>query len=103
MANYIRFDWAMKRLLRNKANFGVLEGLLTTLLDEKITGRTMYALELQGFKCPQNKSVRKTQEFKAEYQRQLTKFRQEQAAEKEAKRVARQAERQEPAAEESAQ
>lgn len=32
----IRFDWAMKRLLRNKANFSVLEGLLTTLLDEKI-------------------------------------------------------------------
>ena len=29
--NYIRFDWAMKRLLRNKANFDVLEGLLTTL------------------------------------------------------------------------
>ena len=35
--NYIRFDWAMKRLLRNKANFGVLEGLLTTLLGRKIT------------------------------------------------------------------
>lgn len=32
----IRFDWAMKRLLRNKANFSVLEGLLTTLLGEKI-------------------------------------------------------------------
>ena len=32
----IRFDWAMKRLLRNKANFSVLEGLLTTLLNEKI-------------------------------------------------------------------
>lgn len=32
MANYIRFDWAMKRLLRNKANYAVLEGLLTTLL-----------------------------------------------------------------------
>ena len=31
---YIRFDWAMKRLLRNKANFGVLEGFLTTLLGE---------------------------------------------------------------------
>jgi predicted transposase/invertase (TIGR01784 family) len=27
----------MKRLLRNKANFGILEGLLTTLLGEKIT------------------------------------------------------------------
>ena len=25
-SNYIRFDWAMKRLLRNKANFVVLEG-----------------------------------------------------------------------------
>lgn len=36
MSNYIRFDWAMKRLLRNKANFNVLEGLLTTLLNEKI-------------------------------------------------------------------
>ena len=33
---YIRFDWAMKRLLRDKANFGVLEGLLTTLLGEPI-------------------------------------------------------------------
>ena len=33
---YIRFDWAIKRLLRNKANFGVLEGLLTGLLDEPI-------------------------------------------------------------------
>lgn len=33
----IRFDWAMKRLLRNKANFSVLEGLLTTLLGNKIT------------------------------------------------------------------
>lgn len=41
MANYIRFDWAMKRMLRNKANFGVLEGLLTTLLEEKITIRHM--------------------------------------------------------------
>ena len=34
---YIRFDWAMKRLLRDKANYVVLEGLLTTLLGKKIT------------------------------------------------------------------
>ena len=33
----IRFDWAMKRLLRNKANFGVLAGWLTTPLNETIT------------------------------------------------------------------
>ena len=26
---YVRFDWAIKRLLRQKANFVVLEGFLT--------------------------------------------------------------------------
>ena len=36
MATYVRFDWAMKRLLRDKANFGVLEGLITTLLGHPI-------------------------------------------------------------------
>lgn len=34
---YIRFDWAIKRLLRQKANFVVLEGFLTVFLGEKIT------------------------------------------------------------------
>lgn len=34
---FVRFDWAAKRMLRDKANFGVLEGLLTVLLGEKIT------------------------------------------------------------------
>ena len=33
---FVRFDWAMKRLLRDKANYVVLEGLLTTLLGKKI-------------------------------------------------------------------
>jgi predicted transposase/invertase (TIGR01784 family) len=32
----IRFDWAMKRLLRDKVNHGILEGLITTLLNKKI-------------------------------------------------------------------
>lgn len=32
----VRFDWAMKRLLRDKANFGVLEGFLTSLLGFEI-------------------------------------------------------------------
>ena len=35
--NMISFDWALKRLLRNKANFGVLEGFLSELLRQKIT------------------------------------------------------------------
>lgn len=33
---YIRFDWAVKRLLRHKANFGVLEGFLTVLIGDDI-------------------------------------------------------------------
>ena len=33
---YIRFDWAVKRLLRQKANFDVLEGFLTVLLGEEV-------------------------------------------------------------------
>ena len=32
---YIRFDWAIKRLLRDKANFSVLEGLLTVLFNDQ--------------------------------------------------------------------
>jgi predicted transposase/invertase (TIGR01784 family) len=32
----IRFDWAMKRLLRQKANYTVLEGFLTVLLKESV-------------------------------------------------------------------
>ncbi|NLD94578.1 MAG: Rpn family recombination-promoting nuclease/putative transposase [Fibrobacter sp.] len=33
----VRFDWAIKRLLRSKANFGVLEGFLSELLHTDIT------------------------------------------------------------------
>ena len=34
--NLIRFDWAIKRLLRNKADYTVLEGFLSVLLEEDI-------------------------------------------------------------------
>ena len=37
MKHLIRFDWAVKRLLRNKANFGILEGFLSELLGEDIS------------------------------------------------------------------
>ena len=30
----VSFDWAMKRILRDKANFDVLNGFLSTLLNE---------------------------------------------------------------------
>ncbi len=48
MGNYIRFDWAMKRLLRQKANYVILEGLLSVLLGEKI--RIRHILESEGNK-----------------------------------------------------
>jgi predicted transposase/invertase (TIGR01784 family) len=32
----VSFDWAAKKLLRNKANFDILEGFLTTLLKQEI-------------------------------------------------------------------
>jgi len=34
--NLIRFDWAVKRLLRNKADYKVLEGFLSVLLNDDI-------------------------------------------------------------------
>jgi len=36
MGKHIRFDWAMKRMLRQKANFDILEGFLSELLMQKI-------------------------------------------------------------------
>ena len=32
----IRFDWAVKRMLRDKANFDVLEGLMKVLIGEDL-------------------------------------------------------------------
>ena len=42
----IRFDWAVKRLLRNKANFVILEGFLSELLFDNI--RIERILESEG-------------------------------------------------------
>ncbi|MFY7788766.1 MAG: PD-(D/E)XK nuclease family transposase [Thermoflexibacteraceae bacterium] len=42
----IRFDWAMKKLLRHKANFGILEGFLSELLRFDITIESI--LESEG-------------------------------------------------------
>lgn len=43
---YVRFDWAIKRLLRQKANFDVLEGFLTVFLGEKVS--ILEILESEG-------------------------------------------------------
>ena len=34
--NIISFDWALKYTLRDKANFDVLEGLFSTILDRPV-------------------------------------------------------------------
>ena len=34
---YIRFDWAIKRILRDKTNKEVLEGLIQVLIKEPVT------------------------------------------------------------------
>jgi predicted transposase/invertase (TIGR01784 family) len=36
MASLIRFDWAIKKILRNKSNFDILEGFLSELLKQNI-------------------------------------------------------------------
>ncbi len=33
----VSFDWALKYMLRDKANFAVLEGVLSALLNDRIT------------------------------------------------------------------
>lgn len=74
-------------------------------LDEKVSGRTMHALQERGVKFPPGTNVRGTREFKDEYKRQLSKFRQEHAAKIAAKKEAAkaaQAASQQPAAEETA-
>jgi len=43
---YIRFDWAVKRMLRDKANFVVLEGLITVLLGQRV--QIVEILESEG-------------------------------------------------------
>ena len=44
----IRFDWAMKKLLRHKANFDILEGFLSELLSDEVQIKQI--LESEGNK-----------------------------------------------------
>ena len=74
-------------------------------LDEKLSARTMYALQERGVKFPPGTNVRSTREFKDEFKRQLSKFKQEHAAKIAAKKEAAkaaQAASQQPTAEETA-
>ena len=48
----IRFDWAMKKILRHKANFDILEGFLSELLKENV--KINRILESEGNKEEEN-------------------------------------------------
>ena len=74
-------------------------------LDEKVSARTINALQEHGVKFPLGTNVRGTREFKTEYKRQLNLFRQQHAAKIAAKKEAAkaaQAAAQQPTAEETA-
>lgn len=65
-------------------------------LDEKVSARTMYALQERGVKFPPGTNVRGTREFKDEFKRQLNKFKQEHAAKIAAKKKPQRQRRQQP-------
>jgi predicted transposase/invertase (TIGR01784 family) len=48
-SNLVRFDWAIKHLLRDKANYVVLEGFLSVLLEEEV--KIKQILSSQGNKA----------------------------------------------------
>jgi predicted transposase/invertase (TIGR01784 family) len=56
--NYIRFDWAIKRLLRNKADFVVVNGFLSSLLGEPVT--IINVLESEGNKTSEANKFNRT-------------------------------------------
>jgi len=62
MQKHIRFDWAIKYVLRNKANFGILEGFFSELLEENIT--IIDLIESEG-----NKEEEKDKRFAARFNR----------------------------------
>ena len=50
--NLVSFDWAMKKLLRSKANFGILEGFLSELLKQDL--KILNLLESESNKNDRN-------------------------------------------------
>jgi hypothetical protein len=52
LRQHTRFDWSVKRLLRNKTNYVVLDGFLTALLGEPI--KMLLLLESEGSKGTAN-------------------------------------------------
>jgi len=43
--SHIRFDWAAKKILRSKANFGILEGFLSELFQEDVKIKSLLSEE----------------------------------------------------------
>jgi len=43
--SHIRFDWAVKKILRSKANYGILEGFLSELFNEDVKIKSLLSEE----------------------------------------------------------
>ena len=46
---HIRFDWAIRKILRDKVNFVILEGFLTELIGDVITIESILESESNKF------------------------------------------------------
>ena len=57
MKRLIRFDWAIKKLLRDKANFAILEGFISELIKEDVN--IIEVLENEGDKQPEEEKFNK--------------------------------------------
>ena len=66
----ISFDWAMKRLLRQKANFEILEGFLSELLRRKIIIKIIG--ESEGNKTDEIDPIDYTTHRRADYRNSKT-------------------------------
>ena len=57
MKRLIRFEWAIKKLLRDKANFAILEGFISELIKEDVN--IIEVLESEGDKQPEEEKFNK--------------------------------------------
>ena len=60
---HIRFDWAIKKILRDKVNFVILEGFLSELIGDSITIESILESESNKFAVSIHNELSKVQVF----------------------------------------
>ncbi|MEI6825214.1 MAG: hypothetical protein WCK54_06465 [Desulfuromonadales bacterium] len=54
----VRFDWAMRKLLRNKGNFEILEGFLSVLIKQDVVIKSILESEGTGLTVDEIEKLR---------------------------------------------